>query len=261
MSDASDVAAVLGAARRWVDRSLREQRGLFSDARIWTAEVLADLHRRFVGQYDIGGATFDQKWGAQLAGAADPTLQLAGELLYVHVLFPADLAPATKRHLVQGTLSWARRPVAVPPDLDAVLDIGVDASGIAYKARRQAQLRLLLEASMDLRTRAHDREALLADPWACRDWLAALPHDGAQSQRSVLLWLLHPGTFEPVVAPRAKRRIVLAFSEHVTSDLDDDDRALAQIRSALEPLYGAGFRFTDPPLLGRWRLPGRRGQH
>lgn len=256
-----DPAPVLAAARRWVDRSLRGGGGVFADRQVWGPDVLADLHRRFVGRYTIPGRSFDEKWRAQLEGAPDPTLQLAGELLYVHVLFPADLAPATKRRLVAGTLSWARDPVTVPPDLDAVLDGGVDASGIAYKARRQGQLRLLLEATMDMAGRAAaDRERLLRDPWACRDWLAALPHDGAQSQRSVLLWLLHPGAFEAVVAPRTKRRIVLAFTEHVTGDLDDDDRALAEIRHALEPVHGAGFRFTDPPLAARWRPAARRGR-
>jgi 5-methylcytosine-specific restriction protein B len=249
-------AAVYGAAARFTNRALRADGGLFTSRAVWSPPVLADLHERFVGQYTIEGATFGEKWSRQLARAPDDTLVLAAELLWVHVLFPSDLSGRTKRRLVQGTLAWARDPVTIPEPLSAVLDHGLGRTGVAFKTRRQAQLRFLLEAAQDIKRRPDpERDLLLRDPWACKAWLHGLPHDGALSQRAALLHLLHPATFEPIVSYRVKRRITDAFTDHVPAYVTDVDEALLHIRGALERTYGRGFTFTEPPVRDLWLPP------
>lgn len=245
-------APVYTAVTLWVQRGLRAGSGVFSARPAWDAAVLADLRARFVRHSFTRGGTFDERWRAQLVGAPDATIQLAGELLWTHLLFPTDTGGDRKRELVHDTLSLADEAVEVPADLDAVLDHGIATSGPAYKARRQSQLSLLLGAAVNLRGRP-DRDTLLSDPWACKAWLHALPHEGAQSQREVLMHLLHPAVFEPIVSIGIKRRIVAAFSDHVPAYVDDVDEALIHIRGVLEHEHGHAFRFTDRTIEEQWR--------
>lgn len=252
-------APVYAATERFVDRALRTGGSLFRGAKVWTAPVLDDLHARMgdgVEPITAAGAheTFGERWQRQLRDAPDTTLQLAGELLFVHVLFATDLTAKTKRDLVYGTLSRAAVPATVPHDLDQALESGLARTGIAFKTRRQSQLCLLLDAVRAWRDlRAPSRRALLDEPWAFKDWLFDLPHDGAHAQREALLHLVHPSTFEPIVSPRVKAQIVEAFAEHVPADVEDVDEALIWIREALSEDYGPGFWFTAPGLVERWR--------
>lgn len=248
-----DADTVYATTKRWIDRALRADLGLFSDRPVWSPAVLADLRERIVARYLVEGDTFDDIWEEWLSDASDPTLQLAAELLWVHLTFSTGTGGERKRQLVHTTLSWMTDPVPVPPEFDAALQTGLAPAGVAYQARRKAQLRLLLEAVVDLKGRPpKGRDRLLTDPWACKAWLAGLPHDGAQSTRQVLLHLLHPATFEPIVSLRMKRRIVSTFSDHVPGYVEDVDEALEHIRGALEPDRGRGFLFTDPDLRKVW---------
>ena len=251
-------AGVYGAADRFVGRALRTGGNLFQGAKVWTAPVLDDLHARLADglapKSEGDRQTFGQRWDTQLGGAPDTTVQLAGELLFVHVLFAADLTAKTKRDLVYGTLTRASAPATVPHDLDQALESGLARTGIAFKTRRQCQLCLLLDAVRTWRDlRAPMRRTLLDDPWAFKAWLFALPHDGAHAQREALLHLVHPATFEPIVSPKMKTRIVQAFAENVPADVSDVDEALIWIREALTEDHGEGFWFTAPGLVEHWR--------
>lgn len=245
-------ASVYVATAGWIQRGLRARSGVFSARPVWKTAVFADLRSRFIARSFVPGESFDEAWRAQLVGAPDLTIQLAGELFWLHLLFPSEVGGERKRELVLDTLALARQPVAIPGDLAEVLDSGVANSGIAYKTRRMSQLRLLLEAAIDLQRRP-DLDTLLEDPWACKAWLLALPRGGAESQRQVLLHLLHPTVFEPIVSISVKRKIVTAFAAHVPADVQDVDQALRHIRGVLERDLGPDFRFSDPDLRRQWQ--------
>lgn len=250
---APGTAPLYAAIVRWIDRSLRADLGIFSDRPTWTPEALADLRRRLLAR-SSSGTSFEDQWQHQLHNAPDAIVQLAGELLWVHLVFPTDIGGARKRELLRATLSGAAEQIEVPADLDAVLDDGAAGTGVAYKTRRQSQLRFLLDAVSDLKHHAvEERQRFLADPWACKAWLVGLPHDGAQSQREALLHLLHPETFEPIVSTTIKRTIVRAFAQHVPAYVDDVDESLTHIRGVLERHHGRGFRFTAPDIAPTWR--------
>lgn len=251
---APHAAPVYVAAGRFVDRALRQGGSLFRGVpRVWSRSVVDDLHRRVLDAYGTG-ATFDERWDAVLAGAADPTVQLAGEALFVHLLVAADVSERTARRLVEGTLDRADRPARIPPDLQPALAAGLVPTGIAFKARRLAQLRLLLAAIADWRGQsAARRRTLLDDSGAFAAWLRAVPHDGAQSQREALLHLVHPAAFEPIVSVAVKERVVRAFAEFVPSGLTDRDESLRAIRGAMEARHGPGVSFTSGPLAARWQ--------
>ncbi len=246
---------VYDAAARVRDLALARGTSLFDGvARVWTLPVLDELATRQGVDGAVPGETFERRWGRSLDGAPDAVLQLAGELLFVHVLIASDLTPRTKRSLVCGTLARAVAPAQLPEWAEAALDGGVVRTGIAFKARRLSQLRLVLEAARSARqARPARRNQLLGDPWACKAWLHGLAHDGAQSQRGALLHLLHPDTFEPIVSDGVKRRIVAAFDEEVPEEVGDVDEALSWIRRSLSVDHGEGFSFVEPALAARWR--------
>lgn len=245
-----------------VARTLRRPASLFAGARrVWALPVLEELHALIVARYDAPAETFDERWAAQLEGAGEGAVQLAGELMYTHVVVASDLRGSTKRGLVERTLARSPRPARVPEVLDAVLDTGLCRTGIAFKARRGAQLRCLLETALAWRSEdAPTRRTLLAEPSPFKAWLHALPHDGAQAQRELLLHVVHPAAFEPIASPGLKARLVTAHADVVPRDVTDVDEALQWVRRAAEEEHGDGVALTDARIAGatdltRLRVP------
>ena len=79
-------------AERFVQEALESDGSLFTPgAKIWTAENIEDLYERFVDNPDESSDRFEDKFRRQLEGAPLETRQLAAELLYIHLLFPANL--------------------------------------------------------------------------------------------------------------------------------------------------------------------------
>ena len=76
---------VYHAAELWITCALRDDDSLFTPGRpIWSEAVIDDLYARFVEHPDTGTRSFEDKFKDQLSDASPETIQLAGELLYVH---------------------------------------------------------------------------------------------------------------------------------------------------------------------------------
>jgi hypothetical protein len=137
---------VYDAAPQFVDRCLRLDDSLFTPGRaIWSLAVCQDLHARFVGQPDTSKDTFENKFRRQLAEAPPATIQLAAELLFVHLLAARQVLFDTKRSLIQHVLGWSAQPVAFPEQLLPALRDGLASTGMAFLTYRPQQLALLLE--------------------------------------------------------------------------------------------------------------------
>ncbi|NTU82743.1 MAG: AAA domain-containing protein [Chloroflexales bacterium] len=231
------------AARAFVELCLREDRSLFTPGvAIWTRANLDELHRRFNDNPDESGGSFEQKFQKQLAGADHAIFQLAAELIYVHLLIArGNINGGAKRILIRRVLSWSPTSVAIPPELDAALDAGLARVGTAFLTYRPFQLWFLIDfarAWKGLSPEACDQ--LLADPWAFKTMVFALPISRAYAQREALLHIVHPDAFEAIVSREHKRMYVDHFRELVTAPSGDVDRDLAQIRAALDQRYGPG---------------------
>lgn len=137
---------VYGAASRWVETCLERPTSLFTpSSSIWTPETAEDLYERFVGQPDFGSDRFEVKLSRQLDAAPDATIQLAAELLYVHLLMPRNFSLERKTDLIQTVLAWAKAPVPIPDDLRNALEPGIAKVGVAYNTYRPWQITFLLE--------------------------------------------------------------------------------------------------------------------
>jgi 5-methylcytosine-specific restriction enzyme B len=251
-------AVVYRAATRWVDAALRGDGSLYSPEKsIWSQRWLDELHERFVLSPDESSDHFGVKLERQLAGASPESVQLIGEVLYVHLLVasPDSIKGSTKRKIINEVLAWLPAPTEIPDELDEALDHGLAATGTAFNTFRPFLLHLVIEFARAWKALdPEDQQGLLDDPWRFRAFLHSVPLPrGAHSQREALLHLVHPDTFEQIISRDMKLRIAKAFSELVSDTTQDVDRQLAEIRIKLAEERGSQFHFWDPDLLRQWQ--------
>lgn len=248
-------SAVYEAARQFVQVALRTDGSLFlPDRSVWSTDPLDDLYLRFNLSPDLSSESFEQKFRKQLEGAPTETIQLASELIFVHFLIARDMSAQSKRHLVMEVISWAAEPIEVPEQLDQVFNTGVANTGIFFKTGRQNQLWFLVDALRAWKSLQEDeRVRLLADPWEFKTFLETVPVGSAYLQRQALLHLIYPAVFEDIISRAQKDQIVKAFSPEITAPIPADvDRALAVVRSQLDPEYGSELSFWESPWVERW---------
>ncbi|WP_232251071.1 McrB family protein [Actinoalloteichus sp. GBA129-24] len=250
----SDGETIYTATRRLLVAGLTESGAAFtpSDA-VWTAAAAEDLLERVTEPNTAAEGQFIERLRAKLVGASSATIQLAGEMVYLHLLVPDDVGGETKAKLVETVLSADPKAVMVPPELTAALFSGFARPGPAYRAYRGWQLAWLLRFALAWRALVPaTQEEALRDPWSFRRIADSFPVDRAYSQRNALLHLAFPGTFEGVVSRRHKRLIIDAFAGTGVEVSGDDDRDLIAVRAAVERRHGGRVDFYDPELMARW---------
>jgi 5-methylcytosine-specific restriction enzyme B len=265
-TEQTECRPVYHAAERFVEAALRHDDSLFTPGRTIWAKTNADvLYTRFVSQPDLSKDSFLTKLERQMGKAPGPlreqfgiardeVIQLLAEIAYVHLVIARDFGGPAKRDVINPILGWMSEAVVIPDDLDRLRDIGLMATGVAFRTYRPHQLWFIIEFIRSWKAAATaDRERMLADPWALKAFLFEVPISSAYTQREALLHLVHPQTFEDIVSRDHKQRIVKAFRDRLSGDPEDVDRALLQIRSSFEEEYGEKFSFYMHPLVERWR--------
>ena len=255
---------VYAAAESWVERGLRSDDSLFTPGRrIWTSELLDELHRRFLDRPDESEDSFLDKLERQLTGSPPEAYQLMAEVLYVHFLVVSTKDSTNEQHQLNRILALSSEPVAVPSELAAGLAPGIANPGQGFHSYRPFQVGLIIEfASQWKQLGPDERRRLLDDPWAFKNFVRDLHLRSAmfrdyqntpRTQRQALLHLVHPDTFETIVNVDHKNKIAATFEELVEDPTPDVDRKLQQIRSNLERTYGAvTFRFYSPNIRSQW---------
>lgn len=245
-------------ATTWIDNCLDRDGSLFSpDAEIWTADNLADLFERIWVHGDTTpGSGYVEKLQRQLADASSPVIQLAAEVNAVHFLsvWTGAITGTTKRKSVEQILSWMPPPVVViPDDIVATFGCGLAHPGRFAMQRRDTQVSCLLRFGQRWKAEsAEERVALRTDPWRFQAWAEAnVEVPQWENQRHMLLHLFHPDTFEPIVSPDHKRRIVERFKALAGIE-PNVDRQLLAVRAALTAKEGSGFSWYDEPRINTW---------
>ncbi len=250
-------ARLYGAIERFHTAALRSDDSLFTPGQaIWTRSNLDELYQLIVGNPDESAGSFMDKLHKQLNAASPAVIQLAAELLYVHLLpaWTSSMSAATKRAHIHAVLALLPQPPQVPSDLDAALEQGFARMGTAFNTLRYFYVAFLISVLRAWKGRsAHAREQMLNDPWFFREWLYEQPIIKAQAQREALLHLVHPDTFEPIVSGEQKRQIVDAFREYVSDRRANIDHQLASVRQALSQRFGPSFSFYQRDVAQLWR--------
>ena len=243
--------AIYTAAERFVDDCLRQDGSLFAPGHaVWTAQNATDLYER-VGPWGEGGK-FWEKLDAQVATARPEVKQIAAEAMFVQYLAEDTTSGASKRATLENLLDSA--VAEIPADLAPALDSGLADPG-AGKAHRPTYLRFLLDFARRWKESSDDeREALLDDPWAFRDFVKQVPGGGAQVE--ALIHLVFPDTFEPIVSSSAKLKVAATFSGIPgVSEESDVDRKLVIIRAELDRALGEGLAFYRSAVRPVWEEP------
>lgn len=244
-------------AARWVDAALHKGDSLFIPGRpVWTPENLDEVHRRYVVNFnEQKGLSFFEKLDEQLAGARAEVRQLTAELLYLYYLpMSGKVKPETKREAVGAILAGTVPPVALPADLAAALDLGVAHESQAYNHKRYYQLKLFVEVIQKWwQADAETRSGCLTDPWRFKDFASQVEPYYSQPAQQMLLHIVHPDTFEPVMSGTDKAAIAESLATPEERTIPDPDRRLLAIRERLTPERGPGFSFYHPELKALWQ--------
>ncbi|MFD8438138.1 AAA family ATPase [Streptomyces microflavus] len=255
--DGAEVAAVVQRVVR--DGLLGGKSAFQPEVAAWTDATASDLRARFVDRPDTSTDTFLVKLRRQLADAPDETIVLAAELLFVNMapLVPEQIGLPKKLGILREVLSWAGRPLDVPPGLEPALK-GFLHGGQGFLNYRWAQFQILVLLVERLAgTPQPERKALLEDPWRFRDLCFAIQdsvgHKKGRAQIHVLLFALFPDTFQPIASAHHKHEILKAFTEELPDPSGNDDKDLLELSRTLEVQIGRPVDFYDEPWVGRWR--------
>ncbi|HMO00354.1 MAG TPA: AAA family ATPase [Miltoncostaeaceae bacterium] len=248
---------------------------LFDDRQIWTVGNLEDFRRRFLDHPLLGTEeSFGQKLSTQLETAAEDVRWLVCELLGVYFLFAREAIGGPAK---RATLRAIIEPIGGDPAPDwtrlaEAMDGGIGNPGLGYNVRRDLQVGYLIDFALRFKALAgeHEQRALLADPWALRDF-ADQAGEGIEvrEMRHILLHLLRPEEFERMSSQTHKRNIVDAFASELLTgtDVPDDlDERLFMIREKLVALNaqpkapGGVLDFYYPPLRGIWDTSSERSE-
>jgi 5-methylcytosine-specific restriction enzyme B len=258
---------VYEAARRWRDLSLLEDRSLFSAEICSPLDDAGVLVRDFIEQPDEGNRDFLTKLRDQLDQAPASAIQLAAELLYVHLLLATarTVSGPRKREIVRRVLAFAEGTCAVPDDLAGALDSGLVHPGQAYNSRRWRQFGYLIEAFIAIKQMPREaRQATLHDSSRFVDVLDQVDHQGAAIQRHALEHLLFPDVFPPIVSRDHRAAMLDRWPELAgPADLPEPIR-LGRLVSQLRPNSSwDGQSFVNPyrsPYVWEWSEPSTQWQ-
>ena len=253
------------AVDRWKAKCLLADGSLTQDDHdgVWGIAAIDELFGRFNENQILGaegGGSFESKWDQQLRDASATVRLLAAEILLVHFLFASSVTKPTKLHVVSRSLEST--DITLDEHATAIRALGqnIGHPGIGFNTRRDLQVSYLIDFARRFKALAlAQREALLGDPWALRDFADA-SDEPRREMRHVLLHLLRPDEFERISSGTHKREIAAAFSGLLDDGAPDDvDERLLAIRANLEDQLPDGntnkpglVDFYWPPLHGVW---------
>ncbi|MDQ3662111.1 MAG: AAA family ATPase [Actinomycetota bacterium] len=248
-----------GAAQLVLDRCLRRDGSLFSestDREVWTFDRAAELDGR-VGAPDTSKGNFIEKLDGQLDGLDRDAIQLAAELFYVELLGEGDTGGEKKEEHVNYVLGLVDGTTPIPEDLlEALYARGVATFG-AGKNFRDAFMRFLVQFLIAWKSRdPADQERLARSPWDVLDLVNGIRTSTDALQGNALLHLLFPETFEYMISPSHRDRLVETFAAvRGVADVEGQDRQIQVIRKVASATLGREVELYEEPFHGIWRAP------
>ena len=253
---------VYAAAALWRDRCLLDDRALFDDR---TGSTISDgqaLVRDFVEHPVIGAENFITKLRGQLDRSSATTIQLAAELLFVHLLIARSdtVSGRRKREIVQSILGFTAGTAGLPAELAGALDSGLVRPGQAFNSNRWRQFQYLIEVFVTVKTLPDsERRLALTDPERFVDVIEQVNDQGAGIQRHSLEHLLFPDVFAPVVSRDHRATILGHWKDLAESPDSPEPLRLSRVVKALDSNINWGeadhVDLYTSPYLWQWSEP------
>ncbi|WIE73522.1 AAA family ATPase [Curtobacterium sp. MCJR17_020] len=248
------------ASQRFRERGLRQLSSVFAEHRsVWRPDVTAELIRCFVERGEVAGDSFLDKVREQFVEASDDARLLMAELVAWQLLPLQIPGERKKRERVQVLLDLMREPIVIPAEVDQTFrSVSFNpGQGMAQGIHNALSIVVrLVDQWVSLPD--DEREVLLDDPWAWRDFVAAVPGTPFPTLRNELLYLVHPDSFGEVVSAVDRERIRSVFRGEVAGDADaravadDPDREFLEITLALQTKENGPAVYYREPLKSKW---------
>ncbi len=233
---------------------LRDGSLLFDGASVWRPDTLDRIHKEFVATPDEGDRSFIVKFKDQIGQAGQEVVRLAAEILCVYFLFPSNVGGPRKRQVVNEVLGWPGAGLPGSHLVSGAFSNGIGSGGQGYNTRRPFEIAFLIDFVIAWKKLPLDRQAkVAADPWLFQEFIDSIEEAESKQLRHMLLYLLFPDHFERIASSAHKRRIIKAFSGLVSTEPEDEDRAILAIRGELEKLLpNQQLDFYWSPLREAW---------
>jgi hypothetical protein len=207
------------------ERCLGGDVSLFGEMQSSTLANGQQLIEHFVQNPDQSADDFLTKLKGQIGSLEPGVVQLAAELLYVHLLIAdaSTITGAKKREIVSRVLKFSSGTSDVPDALGKTLEAGLVSPGQAFLTNRWRQFGYLIEVVTALKALPKEERArVLTDPVAYIAAVGAVPRQGAVIQSSALEHLLFPDTFPSVVSREHRAQMLRTWPE-LAGDLDEPE--------------------------------------
>jgi len=258
-----DSTPILSAAEHWRAHGLHSNGSIFSTAALWTLDNLHSIDRYFVNALTEEEGTFLEKLKHQMEPADPPAKQLLAEMVWVMLLCPSNITPATKRDQIRTIWDWSTSPLADSPWLQDEVLAGIGGAGQGFNQNRWRELVFFVRFMLEVKKVSEvERNNILNEPWEMAGWIAQIPEANSRQLRHMILYLLFPDSFERIFGSGDRKEIVGRLSEIDNLDVNTLpqlklDQELLSIRRALESRYGTNeIDFYNPPVAPLWRSGG-----
>jgi hypothetical protein len=256
-----DIASTLSAAQQWIQNCLVEDRSIFSQELLWTAELVEEVHHAFVDHPDTGTDNFMTKLKGQMNRASPQAQHLMAEMLWALLLFPSNMKARTKRQQVQDM--WALSGQSLPAQARSLSDLvlnGIGSGGPGFNNYRPAEMTFLIELTRALKhLDGHERKNILSDYDTFLSWIDSVPREGSRQFCHMLRFFAFPHRVERMSSNNDRRRILIAYEVAAPGDVQQWtdqqlDGALLKLRQRLQKENPSDIvDFYSPKFKERWR--------
>ncbi|WP_424347635.1 McrB family protein [Kocuria sp. CH-021] len=246
------------AAEQWRDRSLIDDRSLFSGEPINSAAAVQELVEAFIDQPDEGSGTFYEKLETQLSTVSADAVQLAAELMYVYYLIVTTRAARakTKRDQIQMILDYRDAGTTdLPDEFAEALAGGVAHPGTGYNTFRWKMFAYLIRVYETAKKLPRaERTGVFTDWSTFQRFMGGIDDQSVWSQRFALEHMLFPN-YAPAITSRDDRRALPKFfADRLGAEFE-----VAEIVRRLEPnAWFGNHAYTDlyrTPYREVWQQP------
>lgn len=252
-----DEEAIRLAAMPFVERGLQEGDSVFAPGRaVWAQGPVSELRSVFVDAPDPESGNFVDKLKVQMANVSDDARLLMAELVCWQLLpiSSGTIGERAKKERVQTLLGYMDHPVQIPAEVAKAFKSGSFNPGLAMNNNLFHALVLIIRLLESwLKKPEPDKEILLGDAWAWRDFVNGLPGHSFPTQRNSLAYIVHPQLISSIVSEKHKLAIRTAFIGEIGESSSDVDRDLLAIILKLQQKTGGSVNFYDEPFAHEWK--------
>jgi hypothetical protein len=259
MAPKSQAAPIYEAAATFRDRCLVDGTSfLWPTSSAWSKSNVSAVYDAVVEHPDSGKRKLLEKLEDQMKVLGLDAHRIIADVFLFYELFPSHISAQTKTSTVLRICQW--KLGADLPNADALqtlFAVAVGGAGPHYTAAQYWAIAYYLDFftnAVTSGTDAHDAHTcqLIADESAKRI------QDSTEA-RNIVLHLLFPDSYEPIVGGHQKRLIANKFKAYTTTPITDVDQALRDIRKSLTPRFGENFDWYSPNVRPAWDVHATNG--